>query len=155
MLAGTGAGKALGAEDLLNRRYFSRASSPTEERSRAKASFRRRLRHRRVAAPEPLQRRGSEAWTSKAVIMSNVDLRTELEGLRREIAALRAERSDAAKSDEPAVPADAGFTDQLQALASEISALAEEAEKGLVNHPLAGVLGALVLGILIGRIAHR
>jgi hypothetical protein len=85
--------------------------------------------------------------------MSNVDLRTELEGLRREIAALRAERSDAAKSDEPAV--DAGFTDQLQALASEISALAEEAEKGLINHPLAGVLGALVLGILIGRITHR
>jgi hypothetical protein len=102
-----------------------------------------------------LQRRGSEASTSKAVIMSNVDLRTELEGLRREIAALRAERSDAAKSDEPAVPADAGFTDQLQALASEISALAEEAEKGLINHPLAGALGALVLGILIGRITHR
>jgi len=87
--------------------------------------------------------------------MSNADLRTELEALRREIAALRAERTEGTKPDEPAAQTDVGLTDQLQTLATEISALAEEVEKGLVKHPLAGMLGALVLGFLIGRITHR
>lgn len=94
--------------------------------------------------------------------MSDHDLRVEIEALRREIAAMRAERPAAAKTDEVATgeasAAEAGlgnFADQLHTLAREISAFAEDTEQGVVNHPLTSVLGALVLGILIGRIIHR
>jgi len=92
--------------------------------------------------------------------MSDNDLRVEIEALRREIAALRAERVAAAKSSEAEaeVGADqvaANLLDQVQTLAREISAFAEEAEKGVLNHPLMSVLGALVLGMLLGRMMHR
>ena len=92
--------------------------------------------------------------------MSDVDLRAEIEALRREIAAMRAERTATAKADEIAAePASessaANFIEQLHALAREISAFAEDTEKGVVNHPFTSVLGALVLGILIGRVIHR
>jgi ElaB/YqjD/DUF883 family membrane-anchored ribosome-binding protein len=90
----------------------------------------------------------------------NGDLRAEVEALRREIAAIRTEQA-AAKADEKteAEPAaeepGTSFTDQLRTLASEISAFAEDTEKGVVSHPLTSVLGALVLGILIGRVLPR
>ncbi|MFZ3359825.1 MAG: hypothetical protein WCA56_07610 [Xanthobacteraceae bacterium] len=92
--------------------------------------------------------------------MSDVGLRAEIEALRREIAAMRAEQAPGAKPDEtmPELAAEPGagnFTDQLHALAREIAAFAEDPEKGVVNHPLTSVLGALVLGILIGRVIHR
>jgi len=92
--------------------------------------------------------------------MTNADLRAEIEALRREIAALRAERTATARTEEAAAgnsaePGAANFVDQLHTLAGEISALAEETEKGVANHPLTSVLAALVLGILIGRAIHR
>lgn len=92
--------------------------------------------------------------------MSDIDLHAEIEALRREIAALRAERGAETKPEESAAetaaePGSAAFVQQLHALAREISAFAEDTEKGVVNHPLSSVLGALVLGILIGRAIHR
>jgi len=92
--------------------------------------------------------------------MSEADLRAEIEALRHEIAALRSERGAGATASESAAEAapgadSPGFVEQLHALAHEIAAFAEDTEKGVVNHPLTSVLGALVLGILIGRAIHR
>jgi hypothetical protein len=91
--------------------------------------------------------------------MSEADLRAEIEALRREIAALRERATGAENSDSAAeaAPEDdsPGFIEQLHALAREIADFADGTEKGVANHPLTSVLGALVLGILIGRAIHR
>jgi ElaB/YqjD/DUF883 family membrane-anchored ribosome-binding protein len=92
--------------------------------------------------------------------MSDANLRAEIEALRREIAALRGGRATAVKPNDRAAefaadPGAANFVDQLHNLAREISAFAADTEKGVANHPLTSVLGALVLGILIGRVIHR
>ena len=88
--------------------------------------------------------------------MSDVDLRAEIEALRREIAALRGERKTKIEPEEnTAESAVDNLMDQMRTLAQEISAFAEDTGKGVVNHPLTSVLGALVLGILIGRLFHR
>ena len=91
--------------------------------------------------------------------MSDLDLHDEIEALRREIAEIRAEQA-AAKAGATKVEAEiesgaVSLTDQLRSLAREISDFTEETEKGVVNHPLTSVLGALVLGILIGRVLPR
>ena len=91
--------------------------------------------------------------------MSDAELRAEIEALRGEIAAIRAEqmaaKTGAGKAEAPAESSAASFTDQLRTLAQEISAFTEDTEKSVVNHPLTSVLGALVLGILIGRVLPR
>jgi ElaB/YqjD/DUF883 family membrane-anchored ribosome-binding protein len=92
--------------------------------------------------------------------MSDADLRAEIEALRREIAGMRAERKtkiDPEKStaESAAESTASNLIDQLHTLAQEISAFAEDTEKGVANHPLTSVLGALALGILIGRLFHR
>jgi len=90
--------------------------------------------------------------------MSEADLRAEIEELRREIAALRKRAAGAQAPEGAAETAGSdppSFVDQLHTLAHEIAAFAEDTEKGVVNHPLTSVLGALVLGILIGRTIHR
>lgn len=94
--------------------------------------------------------------------MSEADLRAEIEALRREIAALRAEAGAAgvAAADNAEGAAEAaeshwaGLVEQLQGLAGEIADFAEDTEKGIADHPLTSVLGALVLGILIGRMIY-
>jgi outer membrane murein-binding lipoprotein Lpp len=78
--------------------------------------------------------------------MSDTDLHAEIEALRREIAAMRAEQA-AAKNGEAKVEAaiesgTASLTDQLRCLASEIFNFSEETEKGIVNHLLTSVLSA-------------
>jgi ElaB/YqjD/DUF883 family membrane-anchored ribosome-binding protein len=88
--------------------------------------------------------------------MSDADLRAEIEALRREIAGLHGERKTKIDPEETAAEsATDNLMEQMRTLAQEISAFAEETEKGVVNHPLTSVLGALVLGILIGRLFHR
>jgi len=95
--------------------------------------------------------------------MTATNLAAEIEALRREIAAMRAERREGAAADRAAAAnpqgpseSDTGnFADQMRTLAREVLALADETEKGAANHPLASVLGALVLGILISRLLHR
>jgi len=90
----------------------------------------------------------------------NDDLTAEVEALRREVEALRAAQTAApasgeAKAESGEAEAPAGFTDQLLALSREISEFTEETEKSVISHPLSSVLGALVLGILIGRVLPR
>ena len=91
--------------------------------------------------------------------MSDADLHAEIEALRREIAAMRAEQAagkgGAAKTEEAIEAGAATLTEQLRGLASEIADLTEETEKGVVAHPLTSVLAALVLGIVIGRVLPR
>jgi ElaB/YqjD/DUF883 family membrane-anchored ribosome-binding protein len=88
--------------------------------------------------------------------MSDADPRAEIEALRREMAALRAERkTKIAPEDDMADSTADNIKDQMHALAQEITAFAEETEKGVASHPLTSVLGALVLGVLIGRLFHR
>jgi ElaB/YqjD/DUF883 family membrane-anchored ribosome-binding protein len=91
--------------------------------------------------------------------MSDLDLHAEIEALRREIAEIRAEqaaaKAGATKVEAEIEPGAVSLTDQLRSLAREISDFTEETEKGVVNHPLTSVLGALVLGILIGRVLPR
>ena len=90
------------------------------------------------------------------MVMSDADLRAEIEALRREIAGLRAERKTKIDPEESVAESAAdNLMDQMRTLAQEVSAFAEETEKGVVNHPLTSVLGALVLGVLIGRLFHR
>jgi ElaB/YqjD/DUF883 family membrane-anchored ribosome-binding protein len=91
--------------------------------------------------------------------MSDADLHAEIEALRREIAAMRAEqsaaKSGARKAEETIEAGAATLTEQLRGLAREIGDLTEETEKGVVAHPLTSVLAALVLGVLIGRVLPR
>jgi hypothetical protein len=90
--------------------------------------------------------------------MKNEELHAEIEALRREIAAMRAEQQAAKTAQSETGPSAAGsgnFTEQLRTLAREIADLTEDTEKGVVNHPLTSVLGALVLGLLIGRVLPR
>jgi hypothetical protein len=87
--------------------------------------------------------------------MAETDLRAEIEALRREIAAIRAEqlatgRTSGVEAD--SAPETADFGEQLRTLAGEILAFAEDPEKGIASRPLASVLGALILGVLIGRV---
>jgi len=95
-----------------------------------------------------------------AAMTKDDDLRAEVEALRREVEALRAAQSGASATGETGAEsgeaeASAGFTDQLLALSREISEFTEETEKSVISHPLSSVLGALVLGILIGRVLPR
>jgi ElaB/YqjD/DUF883 family membrane-anchored ribosome-binding protein len=88
--------------------------------------------------------------------MSDADLRAEIEALRREIAAMRAGHKTKIDPEEDVAESAAdSLMDQMRALAQEISAFAEDTEKGVANNPLTSVLGALVLGIVIGRLFHR
>ncbi len=45
--------------------------------------------------------------------------------------------------------------DQLRDLADEVTGFFEEAEKGISAHPTQSVVGALLVGILIGRLLGR
>lgn len=91
--------------------------------------------------------------------MSDADLHAEIEALRREIAAMRAEqaagKNGAGKVEEAIEAGAATLTEQLRGLAREIADLTEETEKGVVAHPLTSVLAALVLGMVIGRVLPR
>ncbi len=84
------------------------------------------------------------------------DLQSEIEALRREIAALRDEaKSSAGKAKEVLDAGAATLSDQLRGLVTEIGDLTEETEKGVAAHPLTSVLGALALGFLIGRVLPK
>ena len=85
----------------------------------------------------------------------------QIEALRREIAAIRTEQTAAIKATEmPKAEAatelsTVSLADQLRTLAREVSTFAEDTEKGVTEYPLTSVLGALLLGILIGRVLPR
>jgi hypothetical protein len=85
------------------------------------------------------------------------DLHAELEALRREVAELRASRSVETTSQHTAPSSDNGdggtpVMDEIKAMMEE---LAESIEGGITKRPVAYVLGALLTGILVGRMLSR
>lgn len=96
----------------------------------------------------------------------------ELKALREEIAALQRARTapqapaaSAAATAAGAPPlsgvaaeaaeADAELRGQLHDFVAEATKFFEEAEKNVAAHPAASVVGALVLGVFIGRVLGR
>lgn len=89
----------------------------------------------------------------------------ELKSLQDELAAARRERLAAPPA--PPVPssglagpvnetADEGeLRDHLRELVNEVTGFFEEAEKSVSAHPAQSVVGALLVGILIGRLLGR
>ncbi len=92
----------------------------------------------------------------------------ELKSLQDELAAGQRERLAASApppaSPPPAASADAphaetaeerALLDQLRELANEVTHVFEEAEKNIAAHPAQSVIGALIAGILIGRLLGK
>ena len=89
----------------------------------------------------------------------------ELKSLQEELSASQRQRSErtTAPSIQPAAspePASASaerreLRDQLGELANAVTSFLEEAEKEVAAHPAQSVVGALVVGILIGRLLGR
>ena len=52
-------------------------------------------------------------------------------------------------------PSETELQDQLRHFANELTDLFDEAEKGISAHPTQSVVGALLVGILIGRLLGR
>ena len=85
-------------------------------------------------------------------------LQNELSSSRRERAGL-SDREPPPKKDRPHQTEDAAeeghIAAQLQDLVDHIKEFAEEAEQNIAEHPTATVVGALLLGILIGRLLAK
>ena len=90
----------------------------------------------------------------------------ELKSLRDELSAAQRERSAASASPQmPPFPSpqpvggtaddDDDVRNQLGELVDAITGFLEEAEKDIAAHPARSVIGALVVGILIGRLMGR
>ena len=97
---------------------------------------------------------------------SDTVLARELAALREELQALRRERPapagnrDAAAADTAARPAaDAGeawqIPEQLGDFMKLVKEFTEEAEHNVAQHPAASVIGALLIGIVIGRMLGK
>jgi ElaB/YqjD/DUF883 family membrane-anchored ribosome-binding protein len=89
----------------------------------------------------------------------------ELKSLQEELSAAQRERSvaPAASPTQPSAAAEESpvgedkreLRDQLGELANAVTGFLEEAEKDIAAHPAQSVIGALVVGILIGRLLGR
>jgi ElaB/YqjD/DUF883 family membrane-anchored ribosome-binding protein len=92
----------------------------------------------------------------------------ELTSLQDEMLVTQKERAAAAASPRTATAAPAApptepietvedpeLRDQLRELASEVTGFFGEAEKTISTHPVQSVAGALLVGILIGRLIGR
>lgn len=85
-------------------------------------------------------------------------LQDELAVSRKERPAAPAEASVAPKSADasaPERPDQPQATDQLRQFVNELTGFFEEAEKSVSTHPAQSVVGALLVGILIGRLLGR
>jgi hypothetical protein len=91
----------------------------------------------------------------------------ELKSLQQELSASRKERAPSpaaaaagmtpptAPESVPETPDERQLRDQLGQFASELTNLFTDAEKGISAHPTQSVVGALLVGILIGRLLGR
>lgn len=88
----------------------------------------------------------------------------ELKSLREEVSAAQRDRLVATVqpatlsiSAEPAPdsPEERELREQLHELANEVTSFFDEAEKSISAHPTESVVGALLVGILIGRLLGR
>jgi len=86
----------------------------------------------------------------------DTDLHAEIEALRREVAELRKRRLTAASPQNAETPSSVGeemaMTEELKAVMEELT---ESIETGITKRPVAYVLGALLVGILVGRMLSR
>ena len=87
----------------------------------------------------------------------------ELKSLQEELSAAQRERCAAASAGQPSsssnpAPESADeheWRDQISELANAVTSFLEEAEKDIAAHPAQSVIGALVVGILIGWLVGR
>jgi hypothetical protein len=88
----------------------------------------------------------------------------ELKSLQQDVAALRRQRPPGpagqaapAAPAEPPAPAgeDSDLWEQMRELVDEATGFLKEAERGIAAHPAQSVVGALFLGIVIGRLLGR
>ena len=84
-------------------------------------------------------------------------LSQELNSLKEEISASKRERPAASPPGAPPESAAEAGQDreQLRQFVDELSKLVEEGGKNISAHPVASLAGALVVGILIGRLLGR
>jgi ElaB/YqjD/DUF883 family membrane-anchored ribosome-binding protein len=99
-------------------------------------------------------------------VTADAVLSHELKSLHEELSASHRERTQAADPPSATETADASYAgpddtaeelvrNELREFTEMIKELAEEAEKSMAAHPAAVAVGALVLGILIGRLLGR
>jgi ElaB/YqjD/DUF883 family membrane-anchored ribosome-binding protein len=96
---------------------------------------------------------------------SDVLVSRELKSLQDELLASQKQRAtslaaaEAAPTTAPEPPEETTeegeVRDQLRHFASELTSLFDEAEKGISAHPAQSIAGALLIGILIGRLLAR
>jgi len=95
---------------------------------------------------------------------SDVVVSRELKSLQDELSAVQRARSAAAAPPAAAPRAAAPVAesaderelrDQLRELAGEATSFFEDVEKNISTHPTQSVIGALLVGILIGRLLGR
>ncbi len=82
----------------------------------------------------------------------------ELKSLQQELSASQKERLAVPPSAAEPVKESAEereLRDQLRDLANEVTSFFEEAEKTISAHPAESVVGAMLVGILIGRLLGR
>lgn len=84
-------------------------------------------------------------------------LREELSDAQRVTAPAAAPSGSAAAAAEPPkeTPEERQLRDQLRELGDEVTGFFTEAEKSISAHPAQSVIGALLVGILIGRLLGR
>jgi hypothetical protein len=103
----------------------------------------------------------SVAAVGERFVMGVADRTREFEALRRERDAWRAERARRGSSrnaNAGAAGPEARLDDweaDYRALAEALREFAEDAGRGVADHPLAGVAAALIAGFLIGRLLGR
>jgi len=84
-------------------------------------------------------------------------LQEELSTSRKERAAPTSSSDGESSAGEPRTepPVEVELQDQLRQFANELKGLFDEAERGISEHPTQSVVGALLVGILIGRLLGR
>ena len=84
-------------------------------------------------------------------------LREELSDAQRARATAPETGGSAASAAEPAkpTPGERELLDQLRELTDEVTGFFAEAEKSISAHPAQSVIGALLVGIIIGRLLPR
>jgi ElaB/YqjD/DUF883 family membrane-anchored ribosome-binding protein len=106
-----------------------------------------------------------EAAEAGAAMAKDVLVSSELKSLQEELAASRKQRTAAPAEAKPAPqaaeapaeepPDQPQVQDQLRQFVNELTHLFDEAEKGISTHPTQSVIGALLVGILIGRLLGK
>lgn len=95
---------------------------------------------------------------------ADVVVSRELKSLQEELSAVHRERSEVLAVPPAALPGatlvnesaeERELRNQLGELVNEVTRFFEEAEKNISAHPTQSVIGAMVVGILIGRLLGR